>query len=144
MLNFETKKCILTKISDDKFNGKHPNGINENFSIAGIVKKQPTVGESFVFGSLHTSTVTEVLENGVFKTLNSTYMLKIKEMTASEARHRLISYHMRPDSDDIDGHARVIAAIVNGDIKSYDDYYRLTHNRGIHSYDDLAKIWLLG
>lgn len=75
----------LTKISDDKFNGNHPNGINQGLVLKGNFTKKPTKGERFYFNSekisyFSTSTVTEELnENGIFKTLYSTYKLEIEE-----------------------------------------------------------------
>ena len=70
------------KESDDKFEGNHPNNINEGDERTGEMKGVPVVGQSFlVFTSVsryfQTSVVTEVLEEsetkGRFKTLNSTY-----------------------------------------------------------------------
>lgn len=68
----------LTKLSDDAFDGKHPNGINAGYTkevTQGIVPVAK-VGECFYFGSLRTSTVTRVLADArgfTFNTLNSTY-----------------------------------------------------------------------
>lgn len=71
----------LIKLSDDKFNGNHPNGI-----FAGHTKEiekllfKPVVGEKYYFGSLQTSIVTEILDDNndeiIFKTMNSTYVIK--------------------------------------------------------------------
>ena len=75
-------KYILTKISDDKFNGFHPNAKDEGYIKMGnnIYPETPTVGELFWVDNLHTSTVTKPLnEQGIFKTKNSTYKLEILE-----------------------------------------------------------------
>jgi len=73
----------LEKLSDDKFKGNHPNFIKTGMYWVGRYIKKPIVGERFKFGTdkdhprehLRTSLVKEVLENGVFKTTNSTYKL---------------------------------------------------------------------
>jgi len=68
----------LTKVSDDKFNGNHPNLIDEGYITIGCINKKPTIGERFeMFNSYFiSSTVTEVLGETIFKTLNSTYKLE--------------------------------------------------------------------
>jgi len=76
----------VTKLKDDVFDGTHPNGIDEGFSIIGEYDIPPTVGERFLVTSrkmygdyLNTSIVTSPLdENGIFKTTYSTY--KIEEL----------------------------------------------------------------
>lgn len=79
----KNSKVKITKISDDKFNGKHPNNINEGFNTTGILYNYPTIDTCCYIGSLRTSLVTEILESDsekslIFKTLNSTY--KIEEL----------------------------------------------------------------
>ena len=77
-------KYKLIKISDDKFNGNHPNGIYEGFSYTAHITKKPVVGERFYFETisdhprnhLFTSTVTEIVDDMIFKTNNSTYKLE--------------------------------------------------------------------
>lgn len=73
----------LTKLSDDKYEGKHPNGVYEGHTSKGFIVVEPEV-ESFCWcGSLRTSMITEILEESekliVFKTLNSTYKLEIED-----------------------------------------------------------------
>ena len=78
------KKYRLTKVSDDKFKGNHPNMIFAGLIWEGGITKKPEVGERFHFGSkedhprdhLYTSTVTEIVSDTIFKTNNSTYKLK--------------------------------------------------------------------
>lgn len=76
---------ILRKLKDDKFNGHHPNGIEEGmewFSKDDNHSK-PVLNERFHFGTpkdhprnhLFTSTVIEILNDGIFKTNNSTYQI---------------------------------------------------------------------
>jgi hypothetical protein len=71
----------LTKLTDDKFNGKHPNKINEGFTHEGIIWQNPIEGQSCAVGGMVTSVVTEVLEQREkeirFRTMNSTYKLEI-------------------------------------------------------------------
>jgi len=73
-------KYRLTKLSDDKFNGNHPNGIFEGYIKEGnnIYPEKPTAGEPFYLDTMHTSRVIEEMDdNGVFKTKNSTYRLEV-------------------------------------------------------------------
>lgn len=78
-------KYKLTKLSDDKFNGNHPNFILEGMYWIGHITSKPKKGERFHLGNekdhprnhLWTSTVTELLEDGKFKTNNSTYKLEL-------------------------------------------------------------------
>lgn len=75
------KKGKVEKLSDDKYNGMHPNGIDEGYTQKGFFYNEPIEGECFYIGSLKTSPVTEVIsktEHEIkFKTLNSTYLLSI-------------------------------------------------------------------
>lgn len=70
------KRFRLTKLTDDKFEGKHPNGFYEGYVEEGYIMGYPVVGQGFYIGSLQTSTVTEVIDSNTFKTLNSTYKLE--------------------------------------------------------------------
>lgn len=77
-------RYVLRKVEDNVFNGNHPNGILEGMSWKGHIYKKPTVGERFKLGTIDdhprnhllTSTVIEIVDEHVFKTRNSTYMLK--------------------------------------------------------------------
>jgi hypothetical protein len=72
-MKVETYK--LEKLSDDKFNGNHPNGVYAGYKTKGIVSEMPKVGECFYIHTFRSSTVTEILKDGAFKTLNSSYKL---------------------------------------------------------------------
>jgi len=86
----------LTKLTDDKFKGKHPNGILQGFVYNGHITSKPKIGERFHFGThqdhpkhhLWTSVVTKIIKYNkeiVFKTENSTYkLLKIKNESKTE------------------------------------------------------------
>lgn len=67
----------IRKISDDKFNGEHPNDINEGYVKKGVFVSDLSIGYRFFLDAFSTSMVTEILEEGEnkikFKTLNSTY-----------------------------------------------------------------------
>lgn len=67
----------IEKLSDDVFGGVHPNGINKGFISEGEEFARPKVGESYCVGGLHTSTVTEIIDENTFKTRNSTYKIKV-------------------------------------------------------------------
>lgn len=77
----DIQKYILIKKSDDVFDGFHPNGKDEGYTIIGTFNKAPTVGERFIIRGrrlteyLNTSPVTEIVSDTVFKTENSTYEL---------------------------------------------------------------------
>lgn len=79
------KHGTLTKISDDVFNGNHPNGIFEGYSQSGFFSRV-IVGEEFYVISGHdylrTSEVKKIISETdkeiIFKTLNSIYKLEIK------------------------------------------------------------------
>lgn len=71
----------LSKVEDTKFNGEHPNGIDEGFMMEGTFREVPTVDESFVLDDpntgrcLRTSRVTEIIDETTFRTRNSIYRL---------------------------------------------------------------------
>lgn len=88
------RRIRLTKISDDAFNGNHPNGINEGFSIEGEIENLPKKGERFYpeqrkkmdlySRGFSTSIVTEELnENNIFKTMYSTYKIEYLDNESS-------------------------------------------------------------
>lgn len=69
----EIRRMRVEKVSDDKFGGNHPNGINEGYSKEGMVMLFK-VDYPLVMGELRTSPITEINEEkGIFKTRNSTY-----------------------------------------------------------------------
>ena len=78
------KKIRITKITDDAFEGEHPNGINVGYVRVGYEINPPTLNERYAVGAekidrfaFSTSPITQLPdENGVFKTLNSTYKLE--------------------------------------------------------------------
>lgn len=80
-------KYKLTKLKDDKFNGKHPNFIDEGYWETGHQISELEVGERFLIQGwgryLKTSVVTEILEETeeyvIFKTVNSTYRLELTD-----------------------------------------------------------------
>jgi hypothetical protein len=81
------KRLKLTKLSDDAFEGNHPNGINEGYVIEGFEIEPPTIGERYAVlrskmdsWSFSTSMVTSPLdENGIFKTTYSTYKVEYEK-----------------------------------------------------------------
>jgi hypothetical protein len=71
------KKVRITKLSDDRFKGNHPNNINEGYVKEGYILESPTIGERFYVGNnFSTSPVTSELKGGIFKTIYSTYKLE--------------------------------------------------------------------
>jgi len=73
----------LEKLTDDVFEGEHPNGVLSGMSWVGHIGHKPRVGQRFHFGiqkdriseHLLTSTVIEIVDEETFKTRNSTYKL---------------------------------------------------------------------
>lgn len=73
----------IEKVSDDVFEGLHPNGIYEGHTVIGSVITELIIGERFeIWGTgnfLSTSPITEIVSmttgETIFKTLNSTYKL---------------------------------------------------------------------
>ncbi len=70
------KKVKLTKIKDNRFQGKHPNGINTGHVREGYLLQEPKVGVSCVIDNFMTSEVTAILDDDTFETLNSTYKIE--------------------------------------------------------------------
>ena len=67
----------IVKLSDDAFNGEHPNGINKGFEQVGQTNNKPTIGERFQVGwSFSTSPVIEIINDKTFKTTYSTYSIE--------------------------------------------------------------------
>jgi len=74
---FQIGKAIrLTKLSDDVFEGKHPNNIQEGYTRRGIMIVPPTIGERFWLQNFSTSPVTKIINKHKFKTMYSTYKIE--------------------------------------------------------------------
>lgn len=78
------RKIRLTKITDDFFEGNHPNGINEGFTIEGYEVAKPQIGERYVISrsKMHPIFGTSAIialpnEDGMLKTTYSTYKFEI-------------------------------------------------------------------
>lgn len=75
----------LTKVSDDRFEGHHPNGIGEGYSVQGVLIDEVALDHSIEVRTLtrwfHTSAVVAILQKdsqsrpSLVKTLNSTYKI---------------------------------------------------------------------
>ncbi len=84
---YEGHQYKIIKLSDDVFDGDHPNGVYAGFTVTGVFEQKPTVGESFRIcstkyynESLTTSEVIEIIDEFTFKTMNSTYkLIKVDE-----------------------------------------------------------------
>lgn len=63
----------ITKISDEVFEGKHPNNINLGYEKVGILHNNIEIGYSIQVGSLVTSCVTEIIDENTYRTNNSIY-----------------------------------------------------------------------
>ena len=74
----------LIKLSDEMFNGHHPNAIYNGHTVTGQLTDDITIGEPAYldavtgdsFGWFHTSKVTEIIDDETFKTKNSTYHIE--------------------------------------------------------------------
>lgn len=77
----KSKKIKLEKI-ESFFNGPHPNDIEVGVVEIGYMRSLPKVGDSFIchydkisdYG-FRTSTITEIIDEHTFKTLNSIYKI---------------------------------------------------------------------
>ncbi len=79
MKKIRVKQIRLIKISDDVFEGKHPNGIYEGYSRVGSMIVPPTIGERFWLNAFSTSPVTKIISKFKFKTMYSTYKIEYLE-----------------------------------------------------------------
>ena len=74
-------RVVLTKISDDKFDGNHPNGIIEGYTRVGKLINDVIIGDQVLVVNnthyLRTSEVTEIIDDITFKTENSTYKIEV-------------------------------------------------------------------
>ena len=71
------KKVRITKLSDDEFNGQHPNGIYKGYTREGIELKPPTIGERYYLSDrFSTSPVTKIIDKNTIKTTYSTYKIE--------------------------------------------------------------------
>lgn len=87
-MELKNKNITLIKLSDDKFNGRHPNGVFTGSKISGYVKSEPKIGEQlYLYYSLKltstysawTSAVKSIdYDNMILKTENSTYKIEIE------------------------------------------------------------------
>jgi hypothetical protein len=78
-----SKIVKLTKLEDTAFDGKHPNGINVDYSIINVLYRKPKVGDYCIVGDLMTSMITEIIDENTFRTKNSIY--KIEEIQPNES-----------------------------------------------------------
>lgn len=75
----------VVKLTDDRFDGKHPNGIGVGFEIKGQLVTNIEVGSPLFINHcthsqyewFHTSVITEIIDENTFKTLNSTYSVTL-------------------------------------------------------------------
>lgn len=70
-------KVRLTKLSDEKFNGNHPNGIYTGRTFEGEEFETLKIGERYHISGLLTSTVQEIIDENTFRTTNSIYKKEI-------------------------------------------------------------------
>lgn len=74
------RKVKLEKIKDLRFEGRHPNGVNEGHVAIGEEIQPPIVGSCYYLGSMRTSTVIRISDDNTFETRNSIYQLtELKE-----------------------------------------------------------------
>jgi len=70
-------KYRLTKLKDNKFEGRHPNDIFEGYIKEGLLMLQPEIGKVCQIQNFRTSTITKINDDLTFETLNSTYKLEL-------------------------------------------------------------------
>jgi hypothetical protein len=70
------KEVILKKISDLKYEGNHPNGVNEGFTVRGILLMiDPCIYIDHILNYFHTSKVKKIEGDKIY-TLNSIYTIE--------------------------------------------------------------------
>lgn len=105
----------LTKLSDDKFKGMHPNNVHKGYEKEGHVHTAVIVGQCFRIANFISSRVTEILEETPtttkFKTKNSTYLLRhgIKEFSAVNDRIIELPQDFRRDFRSVDKQTAISA-----------------------------------
>ena len=75
----------VVKLSDDKYDWFHPNGVFRGYTVYGEIENPPIEGEALLIvkakgdahGWFHTSVITEIVDENTFKTLNSTYHIEM-------------------------------------------------------------------
>ncbi len=81
ILNLKGKNIRLKKISDTRFEGDHPTGINEGYIGEGVCQHDLEVDKSAYLLSesryFRTSKITEIIDHNCFRTLNSIYEIQI-------------------------------------------------------------------
>lgn len=84
MKDYVNKQVTLIKLSDDAFEGKHPNDIYAGNTYTGTTSEEVKIDQSVFINQnneklFYTSTVKKIVNETdneiVFKTLNSTYKL---------------------------------------------------------------------
>lgn len=63
----------VTKLSDERFNNDHPNGINPGYEKCGTLLEDIELGYSIRINNLTTSWITEIIDENTFRTKNSIY-----------------------------------------------------------------------
>ena len=95
----------LQKVSDNMFNGRHPNFIDRGHTVYGKVVEDLQVGLSFKLidvkgdshGYFYTSNVLEIIDENTFTTLNSTY--KVNLFDASLNNNEMIEFERVLNND---------------------------------------------
>jgi len=83
MINLANKKVKITKVTDTKFDGKHPMGIFAGSERIGTVLHNLVTGACFYMatdkGGFRTSPVTSINDDMTFNTENSVYKIELLE-----------------------------------------------------------------
>ena len=77
----------VVKLSDEVFEGRHPNFVNKGYTVYGEMAESLEVGKWLwlnkargdAYGWFHTSVVTEIIDENTFRTRNSIYHIEIIE-----------------------------------------------------------------
>lgn len=76
------RKVRITKLTDDEFNGQHPNGINVGYTKTGMELDSPQVGKRYYVDMFSTSPVVRINDDGTIKTTYSTYKIEYLDETS--------------------------------------------------------------
>ena len=88
---FANKKVTITKVIDDVFDSKHPNGINEGYKATGRLVNFEIGWSAYLTKDdgriFYTSPIREINEEtGIFETAHSTYTIEIVEDYESDEK----------------------------------------------------------
>jgi uncharacterized protein DUF1653 len=84
IIKTKEKRIKVTKLTDTRFSGKHPKGINTGYVREGIAFNDVEKDDCLVVEGFRTSTIIKVNEDNTFNTLNSVYKVEFLDETVPQ------------------------------------------------------------